>query len=92
MPASARSGDWLGNDRHGFGDADDRHQGLRCIVAECADPGRCRTFGAEVLGAMVYDEPDGCVRLKIDERPFRLLAVRGESDRYLASGWEVAHM
>lgn len=66
-------------------------RGLGYIVAECADPSRWSRFGTEVLGAMVFEESDGSVRIKIDERPLRILVVPGEQDRYLASGWEVAH-
>jgi 3,4-dihydroxy-9,10-secoandrosta-1,3,5(10)-triene-9,17-dione 4,5-dioxygenase len=66
-------------------------KGLGYIVAECAEPSRWKGFGTEVLGAMVFDEDDGAVRLKIDERPLRILVLRGAADRYVASGWEVAH-
>lgn len=66
-------------------------KGLGYIVAECVDPGRWKSFGTEVLGAMAFDEPDGGVRLKIDDRPFRILVVKGDADRYQSSGWEVAH-
>jgi 3,4-dihydroxy-9,10-secoandrosta-1,3,5(10)-triene-9,17-dione 4,5-dioxygenase len=66
-------------------------KGLGYIVAECADPGRWKSFGTQVLGAMAFDEADGGVRLKIDERPFRILVCQGATDRYAASGWEVAH-
>ena len=66
-------------------------KGLGYVVAQAVDPQRWSTFGSEVLGAMVFREDDGALRLKIDERPFRILVLKGETDRYLASGWEVAH-
>jgi 3,4-dihydroxy-9,10-secoandrosta-1,3,5(10)-triene-9,17-dione 4,5-dioxygenase len=66
-------------------------KGLGYVVAECAQPQRWSSFGSQVLGAMVFDEADGGVRLKIDERPYRILVLKGEADRYLASGWEVAN-
>jgi 3,4-dihydroxy-9,10-secoandrosta-1,3,5(10)-triene-9,17-dione 4,5-dioxygenase len=64
---------------------------LGYVVAESTDPTRWTRFGSEVLGAMVSEEADGGVRLKIDDRPFRILALKGARDRYVASGWEVAH-
>jgi len=66
-------------------------KGLGYIVAESGEPARWHSFGTEVLGAMAFDQPDGGVRLKIDERTFRILVVKGGADRYLSSGWEVAH-
>ncbi len=66
-------------------------RGLGYIVAECIDPARWSRFGEGVLGAMVFDEPSGAVRVKIDDRPFRILVLQGSADRYVASGWEVAH-
>lgn len=66
-------------------------RGLGYVVAEAKDPARWVRFGDEVLGAMSYTEEDGTVRLKIDERPLRILVLEGEGDRYVASGWEVAH-
>ena len=64
---------------------------LGYIVAESTDPARWSNFGTQVLGAMAFDEADGGVRLKIDERPYRILVQKGPADRYLASGWEVVH-
>ena len=64
---------------------------LGYVVAESTDPTRWTRFGTDVLGAMVFAEADGGVRLKIDDRPFRILVRQGTHDRYVASGWEVAH-
>jgi 3,4-dihydroxy-9,10-secoandrosta-1,3,5(10)-triene-9,17-dione 4,5-dioxygenase len=66
-------------------------KGLGYVVAESADPSRWLTFGTQVLGAMAFGEPEGGLRLKIDERPYRILVLRGNADRYVASGWEVAN-
>lgn len=35
--------------------------------------------------------PGGGLYVKMDERPFRMLVVEGDSPRYLASGWELAN-
>ncbi len=65
-------------------------RGLAYVVAESQDPSRWKTFGEQVLGAMVADAPEGGVHLKLDERPFRIAVNRGSADCYMASGWEVA--
>jgi len=65
-------------------------RGLAYVVAESQDPSRWKTFGENVLGAMVAEAPEGGVYLKIDERPFRIAVNRGSADCYVASGWEVA--
>ncbi|MGO9452889.1 MAG: VOC family protein [Candidatus Binataceae bacterium] len=65
-------------------------RGLAYIVAESTDPARWKDYGEKVLGTMVADAPDGGAYLKMDERPFRVLAQRGSADCYAASGWEVA--
>jgi 3,4-dihydroxy-9,10-secoandrosta-1,3,5(10)-triene-9,17-dione 4,5-dioxygenase len=65
-------------------------RGLAYIVAESVDPGRWRQFGRNVLGTMESDAPEGGAYLKMDDRAFRIAVQRGGSDRYVASGWEVA--
>ena len=65
-------------------------RGLAYVVAESQEPARWKTFGENVLGAMVADAPEGGVYLKLDERPFRVAVTRGSADCYAASGWEVA--
>ncbi|AJP56793.1 biphenyl 2,3-dioxygenase [Pandoraea vervacti] len=62
---------------------------LAYVVAEAADPTAWRRFGEGVVGAMASDAPQGGVYLKLDDRPYRYLIVRGDQDRYFASGWEV---
>lgn len=63
---------------------------LAYVVAECTEPERWRAFGENVVGLMARAAPDGGLHLKMDERPFRIAVVRGERDRYRASGWELA--
>jgi 3,4-dihydroxy-9,10-secoandrosta-1,3,5(10)-triene-9,17-dione 4,5-dioxygenase len=56
-----------------------------------ADPGAWREFGTRVLGMSEGRGPDpSAVYLRMDDFPARLVIVPGESDRLLASGWEVA--
>jgi 3,4-dihydroxy-9,10-secoandrosta-1,3,5(10)-triene-9,17-dione 4,5-dioxygenase len=65
-------------------------RGLAYIVAEAQDPQAWRRYGEDVLGTMAQDAPGGGVYLKVDERHFRIAVVKGDSNRYFASGWEVA--
>lgn len=48
-----------------------------------------RTFAADVLGMQVDDGPDGGLLLRMDERPYRIAIVPSDTDRVLASGFEV---
>jgi len=34
------------------------------------------------------DAPDGSLRLRVDERPFRIAVMPGRTERFLAAGWE----
>jgi 3,4-dihydroxy-9,10-secoandrosta-1,3,5(10)-triene-9,17-dione 4,5-dioxygenase len=62
---------------------------LGYAVIETKDIAAWRTFGADVLGLMPVDGPDGGVRFRMDERPVRLAIVPGDQDRFVASGWEL---
>lgn len=66
-------------------------KGLGYVVAQCQDPQRWLAFATQVLGAMAQTATDGSVRVKLDERPLRILVLPGVDDRYLASGWEVGN-
>jgi 3,4-dihydroxy-9,10-secoandrosta-1,3,5(10)-triene-9,17-dione 4,5-dioxygenase len=48
-----------------------------------------RSFGADILGMQVSDGPDGSVFLRMDERPYRIAIVPSDTDRVLASAFEV---
>lgn len=64
---------------------------LGYVVIESTDVRRWREFGLQVLGLMAgADSADGSLRLRVDERPFRLLIVPGAVDRFAAAGWEFA--
>jgi 2,3-dihydroxybiphenyl 1,2-dioxygenase len=48
-------------------------------------------FGPEILGTPLWTEPkDGVVRLRLDERAYRIAVHPDERDRILYIGWEVA--
>lgn len=64
-------------------------RGLAYVVAETTDLAKWRTYAEGVLGAMTTHAPDGGLRVKVDERQFRIAVQAGERDAYLASGWEV---
>jgi 3,4-dihydroxy-9,10-secoandrosta-1,3,5(10)-triene-9,17-dione 4,5-dioxygenase len=61
---------------------------LGYIVVESAQPDRWRAFGADVLGAQPVSEGEE-LRLRLDDRPYRLIVIPGEQDRLGAVGWEV---
>jgi 3,4-dihydroxy-9,10-secoandrosta-1,3,5(10)-triene-9,17-dione 4,5-dioxygenase len=63
--------------------------GLAYVVAETTDMAKWCDYAERVLGAMTERSPEGSLRVKIDERQFRILVVAGKRDAYAASGWEV---
>ncbi|WP_460073090.1 VOC family protein [Streptomyces sp. YKOK-I1] len=60
---------------------------LSYVVIGATDVEAWRSFGAEVLGAMPVDGPDGTLRLKLDERVARLHVLPDTTDRLIATGW-----
>lgn len=67
-----------------------RIEQLAYIVAETTDVEHWRRFGEDVVGMVASDAPDGGLYLKMDERRFRIAVMRGDADRYAASGWQLA--
>jgi 3,4-dihydroxy-9,10-secoandrosta-1,3,5(10)-triene-9,17-dione 4,5-dioxygenase len=62
---------------------------LGYVVVEATDVSKWRSFALDTLGLMEGPAgPDGSLRLRIDERPFRIAVVPGKKDRFLSSGWE----
>jgi 3,4-dihydroxy-9,10-secoandrosta-1,3,5(10)-triene-9,17-dione 4,5-dioxygenase len=62
---------------------------LGYVVVEASDPGAWRKFAIDVIGLMEGPPgPDCSLRLRIDERPFRIAVVPGKRDRFLSCGWE----
>src|SRR5258708_36265315 len=55
------------------------------------EPGAWLEFGTKLLGMTPGRDPEpGAVYLRMDDFPARFVIVPGETDRLLASGWEVA--
>ncbi len=63
---------------------------LGYLRIEATDPNAWRDFGTKLLGMTEGRGPEpGAVYLRMDDFPARFVVVPGESDRLLASGWEV---
>lgn len=62
-------------------------QSLGYIVAEANQTAGWKQFGEQVLG-MQTSALDNGLRLKMDEREFRIAVEAGAQDRYVASGWD----
>jgi 3,4-dihydroxy-9,10-secoandrosta-1,3,5(10)-triene-9,17-dione 4,5-dioxygenase len=63
---------------------------LGYVVVEATDVAAWRKFALETIGLMEGPEgPDGSVRLRIDERPFRIAVVPGKRNRFVSCGWEL---
>ncbi|HXY75398.1 MAG TPA: VOC family protein [Steroidobacteraceae bacterium] len=62
---------------------------LGYVVVEATDLAAWRKFALEVIGLMEGPSgPDGSLRLRVDERPFRISVVPGKRNRFVSSGWE----
>src|SRR5215831_15510806 len=70
-----------------------RNLSLGYLRIESVDVAAWREFGVRALGMVEGRGPDpDALYLRMDEFPARLVIVPGETDRLLASGWEVADM
>jgi 3,4-dihydroxy-9,10-secoandrosta-1,3,5(10)-triene-9,17-dione 4,5-dioxygenase len=65
---------------------------LGYTIIEATDIAAWRKFGADVLGLMATDAPDGGLRLRMDHRPFRIAIVPAKEDRFVVSGWELPNV
>jgi 3,4-dihydroxy-9,10-secoandrosta-1,3,5(10)-triene-9,17-dione 4,5-dioxygenase len=63
---------------------------LGYLVAQAENLKEWQDYAENVLGMMSMDAPEGGLYVKMDERPFRMLILEGNENRYLASGWELA--
>ncbi|HVB41617.1 MAG TPA: VOC family protein [Streptosporangiaceae bacterium] len=64
---------------------------LGYLRIEAADPAAWLEFGTKLLGMVAGRGPEpGAVYLRMDGFPARFVIVPGDTDRLLASGWEVA--
>ena len=62
---------------------------LGYVVIESVDLPLWRKFAVDTLGLMEGSPgPDGSLRLRIDERPFRIAVQRGQQNRFVSVGWE----
>ena len=62
---------------------------LGYLAIEATDVDAWGRFAQDVLGLSVAPGPEGGIRLKMDERDFRLEVVSGKSNRLVAGGWGV---
>ncbi len=58
---------------------------LAYVVVDTADIEAWRAYGENVLGMQAIDHGDN-LRLRMDERPFRLLIRKGDAERFHAAG------
>lgn len=63
-------------------------QALAYVVAESTDLAKWKHYAEQTLGAVGVETPSG-LSIKVDDRDYRIAVVKGEADRYVASGWEV---
>lgn len=65
---------------------------LGYITVKSTDLSRWVDFGTQVLGLAVNSNPiaeaNGCLLLKMDDRPYRFIVEPADQDRYGVSGWE----
>ena len=62
---------------------------LGYVVVEATTLAPWRRFAVDTLGLMAGAEgPEEGLRLRVDERPFRMLVLPGKADRFVAAGWE----
>jgi len=63
---------------------------LGYVVVEATDVAAWRKFALETIGLMEGPPgPDGSVRFRIDERPFRIAVVPGKRNGFVSCGWEL---
>jgi 3,4-dihydroxy-9,10-secoandrosta-1,3,5(10)-triene-9,17-dione 4,5-dioxygenase len=63
---------------------------LGYIALGAVDVPAWRTFGTQVLGMMADTTESGELRLRADDRPYRLTIKSAETEQVVAVGWEVA--
>lgn len=64
-------------------------RGLAYVVAQTTETANWKAYAENVLGMMALPGPADGLRIKMDERQFRIAVERGTRDAYTASGWEV---
>jgi 3,4-dihydroxy-9,10-secoandrosta-1,3,5(10)-triene-9,17-dione 4,5-dioxygenase len=48
-----------------------------------------RTFAHDIIGAAVNDGPDGSLHIRMDDRPYRIAIIPGDTNRFAGAGFEV---
>jgi 3,4-dihydroxy-9,10-secoandrosta-1,3,5(10)-triene-9,17-dione 4,5-dioxygenase len=62
---------------------------LGYVIVEATDLEKWRHFAVSVVGLMQGEAgADGSLRLRVDERPFRIAVIAGKADRFVSTGWE----
>src|SRR5581483_213094 len=62
---------------------------LGYVIVEATDLEKWRQFALATLGLMEGPPgEDGSLRLRIDERPFRMAVIPSQTNRFTAAGWE----
>ncbi len=63
---------------------------LAYVVIETRDLAAYSNFATQIMGLQSAPSSDPDIALfRMDERPFRFLVRKGETDRFVASGWEL---
>jgi 3,4-dihydroxy-9,10-secoandrosta-1,3,5(10)-triene-9,17-dione 4,5-dioxygenase len=62
---------------------------LAYVVIDATDIEAWRAYGEDVLGMRAFDHDDG-IRLRMDERPFRIQIRKSDADRFHAAGFVYA--
>jgi 3,4-dihydroxy-9,10-secoandrosta-1,3,5(10)-triene-9,17-dione 4,5-dioxygenase len=67
-----------------------RVTGLSYVGINATDPDAWRSFGTELLGLAIADDPgDAHLRLRMDERPWRLAVHASDRSGLAYVGWEI---
>ncbi len=63
-------------------------ESLAFVAVKSPNAGDWAAF-AELIGAVSDETPDGAIRVRIDERPWRLSVEHGDADELVSIGWDV---
>lgn len=66
-------------------------ENLGYVILQMKDPSEWAKFAANVLGFGIAERPDskGARFLRMDEAPFRYMIIRGDSDKFIAGGYDL---
>ena len=66
-----------------------RVQSLAYVIVESTHLPAWESYASQVLGMQVDASQSGVLNIKMDDNDYRFQVHQGESNRYLASGWEL---